>query len=199
MNESTDDFKENIKLIKQKKQQSLLSKYFSSNSKCQTTNSELSRTNQYDENSFSIHLPITNNQNNSLNNKPKSKMISFSNLNHSIEIDKKETYCESLNENYNLKENTCPLCNLDLNTFDEFGKEKHVNNCLDNLSNKIATSSETFEPDLSETKNIIKYKTNSENKIIKCDNELVPKDIIPNCPICGKTLHSLNVIFYINI
>jgi hypothetical protein len=192
MNESTDDFKENIKFIKQKKQQSLLSKYFANNfqnkTKLNTKTSLIS--NQLDELSQSPLDDV----------KIKSKTISFANLNHSIDICDKD---KSFNDLIKSEEYTCPLCHINLSGFIEHDREKHVNKCLDNsINDKILTkTSSFFENDKPEAKNNVDTSNESKigNKIIKYQNQLTLKDVIPNCPICGKILHSLNVISLINI
>jgi hypothetical protein len=115
-----------------------------------------------------------------------------------IESKNNDNFYENSKNVPDLDEYKCPLCCTDLNVFNEFDKEKHVNECLDNSLNYeiMQKPTEIFETEKLEKKNVIEnsnFSSNSANNIIKLQNQLILKDIIPNCPICGKILHSLNV------
>lgn len=78
----------------------------------------------------------------------------------------------------------CPICKLDLTN--SIGRQAHVTECLDRGFSKGST--------------VIKHKPKPLEppepvpvKIIAEPKPLLVEDAVPNCPICGKELKTLNV------
>ena len=95
------------------------------------------------------------------------------------------------------------MCSTDLTNEGEQNRQKHVNECLDKFSKKkpsVEEASETKKPEPvinTNNKQIDETKTAKENVDKKlCD--VIRNEGIPNCPICGKILHTLNVCILIN-
>ena len=109
----------------------------------------------------------------------------------------------------------CPLCSSDLAKFGESERQQHVNKCLDrDFSNKSSKNkfkhNETprqDEPSTAVNSKVAEASTvdnhletsqkseSSENaeQRQKRLNENLLRDAVPNCPICGKVLHTMIV------
>ena len=101
---------------------------------------------------------------------------------------------------------TCPICCLDLTKSSDIERQSHVNQCLDKgYSSKPkkfgSKSEEDFKepkvPSTKETKVSVKSEPKEPKEPKVADQskplEVTINDLIANCPICGKVLHSLNV------
>lgn len=188
MDETFDEFRENFKKIKEKRQnqhQAQISKFL--------TPSQPSRSSTA-----------------SLNNETSSK-LSFEKLDESIEIpktqelkkhkslnDSKSDISKYFSKNENLK---CPVCSFNLIKLLESERDKHVNQCLDRKSylnfeykptNKFRQNENEDLDQKIQSIDDTAGKTAFKETQKKISESLL-KEAVPNCPICGRVLHNFNV------
>jgi hypothetical protein len=219
MDESIDEFKENFKLIKEKKMKiAQISRYLSPTPKptaepstSQPTTSENVSSNESTFKKSSSTSSFDAKLSKKSDSKPKKPEIS--------------KYFERKVNKFN-----CPICSTDLSEASENERQVHVNSCLDqgfkSKPKKFSNLSESVcENELEKCKvkqpnekvEKVKEETVSSDNPIetqnlnlstpqtsKSTNEETPsaqskaptdilKDAVPNCPICGKVLHTMNV------
>jgi hypothetical protein len=92
----------------------------------------------------------------------------------------------------------CPICLSNLSGFGEHERHEHVNRCLD----KSACNEETSKQKIGEKPEPQPCANDDQSSSSSCSDVKSLKSLlesaVPNCPICGKVLHSLSVrIFYI--
>ena len=108
----------------------------------------------------------------------------------------------------------CPICAADLSTVEKAQRQIHVNQCLDQgysskpksfkksksdltcFENKKTTTTATAAPPPPPQLTATATPVIEEEKQKKF-TELMLKDAVPNCPICGKVFHSLNVFYFL--
>ncbi len=84
----------------------------------------------------------------------------------------------------------CPICSVDLTNDQD--RQTHVNQCLDKgFSSKAAKKPPKPKPE-PKPKSVEEEKV-EEERVAKKVPELSIEDAVPNCPICGKVLMTLNV------
>ncbi len=101
----------------------------------------------------------------------------------------------------------CPICAADLSTVEKAQRQIHVNQCLDQGYSSKPKSFKKSKSDLTCFENKKTSTTAAapptttippvvEEEKQKKFTELMLKDAVPNCPICGKVFHSLNVFLF---
>ena len=202
LDESIDDFQQNFKLIKENKLKiANISKYLvpkttTTTTTESTTSSSLPSTSAKVKNKKSSTGKISKYFSTSNNESPKTtESIIKSSKQETVEIENKST----------VNSFPCPLCKLDLTNEEEQTRQLHVNKCLDKFSktsNKISNENnekeeappvvkKPIEKEFSEEEKakILASKENADKKL----SDLIRNEGIPNCPICGKITHTLNV------
>lgn len=189
MDETFDEFRENFKKIKEKRQnqhQVQISKFL--------TPSQPPR-------SSTVFL----------NNEIQNSKLSFQKLDESIEIpktqdlkkhkslsDSKSDISKYFPKNEDLK---CPVCSLKLSKLLESERDKHVNQCLDrkgylNFEYKPTNKFKQKEDEDSSEKVKSTHETPNSTDLKETQKKLsesLLKEAVPNCPICGRVLHNFNV------
>lgn len=89
----------------------------------------------------------------------------------------------------------CPLCSFDLTSYGDSERQLHVNKCLDKGFSSNSKAKEETRSKIEPAKVLIDSPppppvaaASSETTI-----ESMLKEMVPNCPICGKVLNSFSV------
>lgn len=218
MDESIDEFKENFKLIKEKKMKiAQISRYLSPTPKptAEPSISQPTTSENASSNESSLKKSVSTS---SFDTKSSKKSNSKS---KKPEISK---YFERKVEKFN-----CPICSTDLSEASENERQIHVNSCLDqgfkckpkkfsNLSESVCENEPTKSNPKEAIEQVEKVKEEKQTPVssVETDNLQTPqtssstndeaptnqpkppidilKDAVPNCPICGKVLHTMNVL-----
>ena len=154
---------------------------------------------------------------NELNNSPSqtneikkktTNKLNFFKLNSSSFLDDSTQMDIDAEKNENTPFN-CPICAADLSTVEKAQRQIHVNQCLDQGYSSKPKSFKKSKSDLTCFENKKTSTTAAapppptalipsviEEEKQKKFTELLLKDAVPNCPICGKVFHSLNVFYF---
>ncbi|CAF0958041.1 unnamed protein product [Brachionus calyciflorus] len=219
MDETFDEFRENFKILKEKRQhqqQAQISKFLSplprNNSLSQSSDSgSFSSSNESSNSKISLHklsesIDI-----------PKTQIIKKQKSASDSKTDISKYFKKPENETEDFK---CPICSKELGKLNESERDKHVNQCLDRKdylnfeykpTNKFKRGNSEETENSPEKINSKKTKAEEAPKTSKqvdstpeqssIDheekhkklNESLLKDAVPNCPICGKVLHNFNI------
>lgn len=221
MDESIDDFQENFKLIKEKKQklaQIQISKYLSPSQPNRTEpTTSTSQTNQEPKSTkpslskLNSSIQKTSSSNKKQDPKATKSTISKYFASSSSQLSTSSDFSAQA-EAPKPEAFSCPLCSTNLTSLNEADRQKHVNQCLDqdySKPNKNKFKPNTIldedtdilnvpqKPTTSKAVEEVKSEPRDEEAIKKKLNEELLKEAVPNCPICGQVLQSFSVIINI--
>ena len=222
MDESIDEFKQNFKLIKEKKfKLAQISKFLSPSqpqSQSIEASSSSSSSSAIDSSNSLKSKPSLSKLNETVQDKApvksKSKLkTSKSTISNYFSTSNEEA--TSLPKSGSQQEKStfnCPLCSVNLTVLSESDRQKHVNQCLDqdfsskSNKNKFKLNDDKTPPKPQSTENdkqVESLPCTSKKEPVESNeealerqkrlNENLLRDAVPNCPICGKVLQTMIV------
>lgn len=194
LDDSTDDFKENFKLLKNtsdhqsKLKLSNINKYLVPFNECSQTQQQ-----QQQQKETKEQKGTKKRKQNS--KKEISKYFTTSQSQQNKEEKVNEDLINKVNENEGdiFK---CPICSIELKNNNETLRQVHVNECLDKFSKPKKLQEQQQKSIGSACKSPKPIDNSLKAKIDEKFIEKMRKEGIPNCPICGKIFHTINVYYH---